>query len=470
MAEASWDRRSPQALSREQDRALAEWLGREVRFSAFWRERIGGIDVGRVTDLRLVDVADEQTLATAGGPGNPALLLSPSEEEFKRHATRAELFAAAREVRRAGEDGRRIVLFRRYKPVHVHEAGVARVLAIAYSRTDLDRLHLAGARLCEVLGLGTDDTLVNGVPNGPTVRFWGLYHAALAARMTALHPRAEGTDPVVALARALALLPATVLALPVDEALGLVDGLVARGVRANRLRTILTVGAPPPVTAREMLVEGAERLGARKVRVQAVWAPESARALWGECRPPGADPAEATYGFHTYPDLEVLEVRDVADGRTLGVEQPGELVYTSLGWRGTALVRAATGTWTGGLAAGVPCPSCGRTVPRLSPALADAAWQPRVETDDGRAVRADLRRAAPILHGIGLDRIGVRDWSLRAVDGRLVLAVDVAEELPGEVEELAHRLGDAVGALPEVRISPDLAARRPRIGEAGPPA
>jgi hypothetical protein len=469
MAGASWDRRSPKALTRGQDRLLAEWLSREVvPYSSFWRERLRDRDVGSVADLRLVDVAEETELAAAGGPGNPALLLSPTEEEFKRNATRAELFAAAREVREAGPDGRRVVLFRRYKPVHVHEAGIARVVAIAYTRTDLDRLHLAGARLCEVLGLGADDALVNGVANGPTVRFWGLYHAALAARMTALHPRSEGTDPVVALARSLALLPATVLALPVEEAADLLAGLVAREVHAPRLRTILTVGPPPPVPVRETLVEAAERLGARKVRTQAVWAPEMARALWGECRPPTDDPTEATYGLHTYPDLEVVEVRDLERDRSAGPEEPGELVHTSLGWRGTALVRAATGAWTGGLAVGVPCPSCGRTVPRLSPDAADGAWQPRVELADGRRTRVDLRQAPAVLRGADLERLGVRDWSLRAVDGRLVLAVDLAGDVPAEIEGLAVRVGDAVGALPEVRISPALAAARPQIGDAGP--
>lgn len=367
MAELRWDYRPLRVRDRARDRLLVEWLDHEVRpFSAFWAQRLSGGRVRRAADLDRVPVAEEADLALAGGPGNPALLLLPTEDAFKRHARRTELLAAARELRGGGAQARRAVLFRRYKPVHVHEAGVARPLTVAYTRTDLDRLHLAGARLAEVLGLGAGDALVNAVPPGPFLRFWGLYHSALATRMTALHPRGEGRAPARTLAGALAVLPPTVIALPGEEALALLDGLAAEGARAERLRTVLWMGPPPDALTRHAVADAAARLGADDVRVQAVWAPESARALWGECRPPTADPPEAAYGLHTYPDLEYLEVRDAAGSRA-GETEPGELVLTTVGWRGTVLVRAATGTWTGGLSTRASCPNCRRTVPRLAP-------------------------------------------------------------------------------------------------------
>ncbi|MDQ3974844.1 MAG: hypothetical protein M3276_11080, partial [Actinomycetota bacterium] len=197
MAAQTWDRRPPATRRRDQGRLLATWLDTEVRpFSPFWSERLGGVTVDSLQDLADLPVTEERELAAAGGPGNSGLLLLPSEDAFKRHGSRNELLAAARELRRGGPDARRAALFRRYKPVHVHEAGVAVVLAVAYTRRDLDRLHLAGARLAEVLGLGADDALVNAVPAGPTLRFWTLYHAALAARITALHPCGAGQAPL----------------------------------------------------------------------------------------------------------------------------------------------------------------------------------------------------------------------------------------------------------------------------------
>ena len=450
-----WDRLSSRALLAEQSRLLAEWVTSEVRpFASFWGDRLAGTAVRTPADLDALDAVTEIEVAGAGGPGNPALLILPTEDGFKRHASRRELLAAARELGATVADGRRAVLFRRYKPVHVHEAGVARLVAVAYSRSDLDRLHLAGARLTEVLGLGADDAMVNVVPSGPSLRFWGLYHAALAARMTALHPRAGAHDAFRATVRGLALLPATVLAVPVDEAAGLLAELLTNDVRAQRLRTLLTVGPPPPVALREQLLALAGELagGDADVRVQAVWAPEAGRALWGECRPRSADPAEATYGLHTYPDMEIVSVRDVADGRGAVEGDAGELLVTSLGWRGTALLRFATGTWVGGLTTQTSCPACGRSVPRVAPEVVEAAWQPRIVTADNRRVRVDLRPAPAVLSPAELGRAGARRWSLSAAGERLVLTVDGGD--PDRLEQLARVVGGAVGVVPHVAVDP----------------
>lgn len=463
----TWDRMAQRTLQREQSRLLGEWVDREVRpFSTYWNSRLGDRHVASLSDLRELEVLTETEVAGAGGPGNPDLLVLPTEDGFKRHASRAELSAAAREVGRGGADGRRAALFRRYKPVHVHEAGVAAVLAVAYTRSDLDRLHLAGARLVEVLGLGADDAMVSAVPAGPTLRFWGLYHAALAARMTALHPRGEGQQLLRPVLRGLAMLPATVLAAPVAEAEELLAGLAGRGAKAPGLRTLLTVGPPPAAALRIRLAEAAAALASQPVRVQAVWAPDSSRALWGECRPPSADPGEATYGLHTYPDLELVEVRDLATATAAGEAEAGEIVLTSLGWRGTALLRFATGAWTQGLSTTVPCPACKRTVPRLAPAAVEAAWQPRVRSADGRRTRVDLRQVYGVLTAEAVQRLGLRDWSLRPENERLVLAVDTDAER-GLLLELARRLGGVVGAEVQLRVDPRLASARPQVGGAG---
>lgn len=449
--------------------ALAEWIASEVRpFAPWWENRLSDLDIDGLGALRHVPVLTEEEAASAGGSGSPALLLQPTEDAFKRHAPRGELFRVLGELG-AGAGGRTAALLRRYRPVHVHEAGVALLLAIAYTRTDLDRLHLAGARLFEVLGLTADDTLVNLVPAGPSVRFWGLYHAALATRMVAVHPRTGGEDPLRAARRGLGLLPPTVLALPAAEVEGVLEALAAEPDAASELRTVLWVGPPPTPAQRERAAERANRLAGGEVRIQAVWAPECVRALWGEPRPASADPTEATYGLHTYPDLEVLEVRDVEGERTAGEGEPGELVYTSLGWRGTVLVRYATGAWTSGLVTSVPCPLTGRTVPRLAPEAVEGAWQPLVTRTDGGQERIDLRGVPAALRQAGLPDAGVRDWSLRPQRGRLVLGLDFTGEPDrAAAERLARAVQEVAGVLPEVRIGPRAAAARPRLGDAGP--
>lgn len=472
-AASGWGRRPPAQREREQRQRLAAWLADEViPFSPFWRQRLSGLDDDALGDIRRLPVTEEAEIAGAGGPGNPALLLLPTEDAFKRHAGRGDLWAAAREVGRATargrrpEDARREVLFNRYKPVHLHEVGAGRI-TVAYTRSDLDRLHLAGARTAEVVGLGADDALVSAVPAGPTLAFWGVYHAALAAHATALHPVSAAGDPTDAVLRACALLDPTALALPVESAEYLLTELGEAGVRLARLRLVLTVGAPPSPAQRDEIFHLAAALDGT-VRVQAVWAPPGARALWAECRPAAGDPPEATYGLHTYPDLDVVELRDPASGATVSGERAsGELLYTSLGWRGTAFVRVATGAWAGGFGRDVVCPSCGRTVPRLAPQIAEGAWQVRVRHAAGGWVRVDLRRAARVLRASVLERHGILDWSLREVDGQLVFAADLDRDASPPVD-LVREIGHAVGVIPDLHLGAAAASARPQLGKAGP--
>ncbi len=470
MATTPWFRRRPKELEREQARVLREWLRGEVLpFNRFWADRLRGVEkaVSHVGALDVVPVADEADLAGVGGPGNPGLVLSPTEDQFKRHARRGDLLDAARRAGGSGATGRRQAIWYRYKPVHVHEAGVERLLAIAYTRADLDLLHLGGARLAEVMGWGAEDALVNLVPAGPSVRFWGLYHAALATRMTALHPRGAGQPALAAARRGFALLPASILAAPVGALEAVLCELADAGVTSPNLRMVAPVGPPPSPETRVRLVELAERIAGRPVQVQAIWAPETSRVLYGEAPAAADDPPEATYGLLTYPDLELLQVRRPGIATTDREGGEGELVVTSLGWRGTALIRLATGAWVGGIESRTVHPVTGATVPRIAPQVADAAWQPRVRTAVG-TVRVDLRGADRVVAD-GTATIPVRDWSLRVVDEVLVLALDV-ERPPddGTVRALATRVGEAVGAIPDVRLDPALAAARPQVGDAGP--
>lgn len=471
MVERRWDRWSASVRDRERSRLLRAWLHDEVLpFSPFWAERFGDLTIAQVADLGQVPVADEDELAPAGGPGNPALLVLPTEEQLRRRLGRRRLRAAMREVGLRGEDGRRLVLYRRYKPVHVHEAGVARLLTVAYTRTDLDRLHLAGARLMEVLGLGADDTVVNGVPGAPSVLFWGLYHALLANRMAAVHALLAARPAVQALAQAVAVLPPSVLVLPTADAKDLLEGLAEERVSAPYLRTVVVVGPPPDADERIGVAGAAAALGAvDDVRVQAVWAPSASRALWAECRPAPDAPAEAAYGLHTYPDLEVLEVRDLGRGTVAAAGTSGELLYTSLGWRGTVLVRAATGAWTGGVVAEEACPNCGRTVPRLSSQVVEAAWQRQLSSENG-PVHVDLRPVPAALDHERLAALGVRNWSLQVRDGSLVLGLDADREHRREaLAEFARAIDDLVGVVPEVQLGAVPASVRPQVGAAGPP-
>lgn len=462
---APWDRRRASEQARVEELVLGPWLPAAVGFSSTWSNRIrdAGIAVGSLRtreDLLQLPPARELDLLRDSGIGAPGLLMRPTEDQVKAHATRSTLVDIARSIRREGRTGQRRAILTEYKPIHVHRGGVDDDLAIAYSRRDLDRLHRTGARAASVLGLDDTDYLVSAVPAGPTLDWWAVYHLGLGSSMLALHPRGTG-DGLERTLASFRLLPVTAVAVLTDEAVELAAAITETPeVSCDRVDTVVVVGPPPDEGTRAAIVDSWRAAGAnRDVRVRALWAPSEARAAWAEC-------AEGVTGLHTYPDMEVLEVIDPQ----VGTPSPsdGDLTYTSAGWHGSALLRYQTGAYVEGLSDD-PCPACGRTVPRILGEPLPNAWQPVAATADGTE-RVDLRGAAVLLAGlpeVDLWRIEVGPATSRQRTHRVL--VELAGRLPEpEVEGLARRLRTAIGSdQVEVDLVADAVVIERRIAELG---
>lgn len=438
---APWDRRSRAEQQRIEGLILGRWLPAAVDMSATWSElaRERGMDRGDLADragLHRFPPSRELDLLRSSGLGGPGLLMRPTEEQVKAHASGSLLLDIARSIRRDARAGKRRALLTEYKPVHVHRGGVDDDLAIAYARRDLDRLHRAGARAASVLGLDDSDYLVSTVPAGPTLEWWGVHHLALGSSMLALHPRGAG-DRLRRCLGSFQLLPVTAVAVRTDEAVVLAR-LVADApeVDVDRVDTVIVVGPPPDDATRAEITDAWRAAGANEeVRVRALWAPAEVRAPWVEC-------AEGTTGLHTFPDLEVVEVVDPLTGRV--GEADGDLTYTSAGWHGTALLRYQTGTYVAGLDH-EPCPACGRTVPRVVGDVVPGAWQPRADTAAGRE-RVDLRGVPAVL----VHEPGVAAWRVEVgPDGSSPVhrvLVEVAGRFTDDDAAVRRRLATATGA------------------------
>jgi hypothetical protein len=439
---------------------LQRWLPRALATAPFWTEVAAavGVDPLQARDLdallRLPPVL-QADVAGAGGPGGPSLLQRPTQAQARALTDTSTLLRIAAAIRRDGREGERRTLLEEFKPLHVTRAGVGDQLAVASSRSDLDRMHRAGARSAAVLGLDDTDALVSTVPAGPSVSWWGVHHIALGASMTALHPRGAGDDLTDCVA-AFSLVPVTAVAVLLEEAVELADVLAAAGAPLDRVARVLVVGPPPDTQTRTDIVAAwrAAGAGGDSLRVRALWAPSEARALWAEC-------AEGVHGLHTFPDLEHLEVLEPLTAiRTEGVVD-GDLTLSTVGWHGTTLLRYRTGTWVDGLDP-APCPGCGRTVPRVVGEVLPEAWFP--EFDDGEAfVWLDLRGVADAIArtpGVVTWRAELQPPARSGAD-RLVL------RLAGQVREdvardLVARVAAGTGVRPaEVSIVGD-----PRVVEA----
>jgi hypothetical protein len=464
---APWDRRSAAEHRRVAAMALEAWLPTAISFSAYWSERAAEVGGGErpttEADLLRFPPVREADVRGAGGPGCPALLMRPTQEQVRARASSSTLFRIARAIRQDGGDVERRTLLEEYKPIHVHRGGADDDLAIAYSRSDLDRLHRCGARAAHVLGLDDADYLVNAVPAGPRLGWWGVYHLALGSSILALHPRGA-SDPLERVLESFALVPATVVAVPLEEAVTLANLMAEHGVEAPRVHTVLTVGPPPDEATRAHVRDAWRAAGATEsdLVVRAVFAPPEARALWAE---PRAEPT----GLVTYPDLERLEVVDALTGEP--VDGPGDLTVTTVGWHGTALVRYQTGVRVGGIDTEA-CPASGITAPRIVGDVVEHAWQPLVVAPDGFERHFDFRVAGAILASVP----GIADWRVElhgpAAGGhhdRVV--VEVAGDLDErDHQDLAQRMDVAAGAPPEeVRVVADPATIERQVDRLGTP-
>ncbi|MGI8535999.1 MAG: hypothetical protein ACR2K2_05765 [Mycobacteriales bacterium] len=428
----SWDRRTSKQLTKERDAAVrAQVVDAVAPFSPFWRERFTALgrtasQIGSLSGLRQLPAAGERDVCPDGDPaGAASLVLQAKESGYVLHADGPSLRKAL--SRRLTAPGSyRALVEADTRPTSYVYAGQALRFPVASTRSDLDVVARAGARLWQVLGLTSTDVVVSALPTAPTALVQGLTLAALADGSPLFAPGGDSDDVV----GALRLVAATVLVVPAVGGADLLARLAEARAALSSVTTVLVAGAPHSHERAALADAVAAQIRGRAV-VLAVHVPDGHRLLWGECR----ESAGRT-GLHTYPDLEVVETVDPETGEDSGQRGPYEVVLTQLGLRGTVLLRWRTGDLADGIDEGA-CPSCGRTVPRVT-GLRGGALVPELLLRTGtRSV--DLRAVASALSG----RPDVTDW--RVVLGRSVR--DGADEL------LVHVLPPTQAAPEDVAVA-----------------
>ncbi|HEU0133140.1 MAG TPA: hypothetical protein VFQ85_19350 [Mycobacteriales bacterium] len=450
----TWDRRTPQQQAKVRDALLRRQLRDAVGpFSPYWRERFAALrvpaaSIKTVADLAKLPAVGERDVCPNGDAAEAArLVLQADEAGFALHAPGPDLRKALVQ-RLAGKAAYRRHVEADTRPTTFHFAGRSLRFPVASTRNDLDLVARAGARAWTVLGLTNADVLVSAVPVAAALDHTFLTYAALGAGAPALFPGAD-VDRVT---EALRLVPATVLAVRPEEAADLLAAVPLGGIT-----TVLLVGVP------DEAVREAVSNAAPDARVLGLWGPDEGRVMWAECR--------ARSGWHTYPDLELLELVDPETGKAPS-RDGGELTVTQLGFRGSALLRWRTGDVVDGPLETNACPGCGRTVPRVPATVHPGHLQVRVALREGER-HLDLRSVAGALAG----RPDLADWMVEVVPSPrehdsdlIVLIAPTGDETDAAVG--AYRDVRAVaGVTPSqvVVVTPEeLAARRPPADTAAP--
>ena len=422
------DRQRPARIRAEQERMATSAVRHELyAYSAHHRARLdaaglaegkmgSAADLTRVPPIRLDDIEDPSSL-----------VLRPDGASIRRYGSRglAARLALARFTRRLAALNRG-VLEPLYKPIHwIIEEGVP----IGSSAVDLELLAELGRQVLEIGGVRPSDVVVSVAPCGPHLPFWQLALGARRAGLSALMlDHLPGPEE-------LAAYRPTVLAGRPGDLMRALQAAQAES-RLDRLTTVLSVGS----SEADRLDDGRRRrlgeLAGPDAAVVEAWAPPGVRAMWAQCR--------GGRGLHTWPLAELVQLVDPLSAAPVPPGADGEVVWTSIGWRGTTMLRLRTGLY--GILDETVCPTCGRTTPRVLP------------TDRMPAFAAVLDGTAE-----------VSGWQaeLRTVKGQEELLVYLTLGAVGDPADLLQELGHHMSATQFVVVDQaELDARLAAHGDA----
>lgn len=458
-----WDQRARLEQRRTQNIALRQTvLQQALAHVPFVRARLSalGLDArvfGGLDDLTKIPPSMRRdVIDPARNPDGPsAILLHGTAEGVKRFSDRSVLRRIAMARLLGGEDVEELAIESATRLIHTHLVdGPGGRLPVGYTRDDLDLLARAGARTAQVAGVDRSDRLLNLVAFAPSLNFWGIFYLAHGLGMQALHARGEGADIADGL-RAFPDSRATVVAIPTDEVVRFPSMAADAGLDLSEIRTVLAVGRSLTEAERLEAAEGLANANAPDARVVAIYGPAEGRVLWAECPVPSGH--DQTYGFHTYPDLDVVEIVSPETAERLPEETPGEIVITSVGFRGGGVPRWRTGDLALGGMTTKSCPNCARTVPRVGPSVLPNAWRHTV-AQNGSSIEVDLRDAA----AAAAERSSSWQVEIRGDDrGDAVFVYLAAGEDVGPALEVYRSLG-RIGAPPAqivLQSEPEIAAR-----------
>lgn len=398
--------RTPQEIERLQEHQLQHFFHHELPYSPYFRalfekHNLKFTDINTIDDLQKIPFSSKTDLApTIEEPAKSrAFILQPDEHLIKKFAAKSKLIGILLQ-KLTGRDVKKKLEWE-YKPIHLHftTGRTALPTAVGYSARDLEVLKETAGRLFDTMGIPRDAVVVNAFPYAPHLAFWLTFFATSSLQLTTLQTgggKVMGTQKIIdAIERLKAKL---VTAIP-GYFYHMLREAVAQKKNWSNLQYVVLGGERVSEGFRAKVKDLLKEVGAKDTKIFATYAMTEGKTGWVQC-------SEET-GYHTYPDMEIFEVVD-EQGNRVPDGQPGELVYTSLNWRGTVMVRYRTGDIIQGMSYD-QCAHCGRTVARISKDIKRKSDIKEFNLTKVKGELVDLNAFFPLLTGTP----EVEEWQLQ---------------------------------------------------------
>jgi phenylacetate-coenzyme A ligase PaaK-like adenylate-forming protein len=332
----------------------------------------------------------------------------------------------------------------------------AEAVPIVYSVYDNNALReIGGERIGDIYGLDREnDVIINAFPYKPHLAFWQAFHTTMGLGATAVQSgggKILGTDKIIT---ALERLEATAFFSPPGYAFYTLGGAVVFEKDIHFLETVVLGMDLVNPDYKERIKEVLLLAGAEQPRVVGEYILSEAKHAWAEC-------SDST-GYHTYPDLDFIEIIDPQTDERLAEGEKGEIVYTALDGGGTSVLRFKTGDL--GKLLYEECPVCERTVPRIVEVEKCSNYVPMVFPDGEKTVNMNE------VYNLLMCHRGVVQWQLEITrrEGydavHLLISVMKGMDESEVVEELTKRLPQETGLQVEKITTHRLRDLLPRLG------
>lgn len=332
----------------------------------FDQQKINPTDVRTVQDLRHIPFTSKiDLLSTDTRPDVfKDYILQPSKELIRKHWPKSVLLEMALQSLTQGKESVELQLTREFKPVFMtFTTGTTnKPVPFLYSNYDIQNLHVYGARMLELFNVSKNENIISMFPFAPHLAFWQVVFGGLEACNLVLSTgggKVMGTEGNIG--TLLKMKPTVIIGVP-SYVYHVIRSAKEKNIRLDSVKKVVLGAAKIEEGFKQKLAELLESMGATGVSIFGTYGFTEARTAWAEC-PTSLD---VSSGYHLYPDKEIFEIVDPETGEQKKEGEDGELVYTSLDSRASAMLRYRTGDFVKGGITYEPCPHCRRRVPRIS--------------------------------------------------------------------------------------------------------